>query len=116
MRRLCAALPPCSRSPACGEKAEPSAGGPQTRDAFTVILDYFPNADHAGIYAAQAQGLYAKAGLDVKIVQPPDAAAPLKLLRAGRATSPSPTSPSCCWRATRARRTSSPSPRSCRSR
>jgi putative hydroxymethylpyrimidine transport system substrate-binding protein len=68
---------------ACGEKPEPS-GGAQQRDAFTVVLDYYPNADHAGIYAAQAQGLYAKAGLDVKIVQPPDAAAPLKLLRAGR--------------------------------
>jgi putative hydroxymethylpyrimidine transport system substrate-binding protein len=69
---------------ACGEKQEPNVGGAQQRDAFTVILDYYPNADHAGIYAAQAQGLYAKAGLDVKIVQPPDAATPLKLLRAGR--------------------------------
>ena len=49
------------------------------------MLDYFPNADHAGIYAAQAAGLYAKAGLDVKLQAPPDPSAPLKLLRAGRA-------------------------------
>ena len=49
------------------------------------MLDYFPNADHAGIYAAQAAGLYEQAGLDVKIQPPPDPSAPLKLLRAGRA-------------------------------
>ena len=48
------------------------------------MLDYFPNADHAGIYAAQASGEYERAGLDVKIQPPPDAAAPLKLLQAGR--------------------------------
>ena len=48
------------------------------------MLDYFPNADHAGIYAAQASGEYERAGLDVKIQAPPDAAAPLKLLQAGR--------------------------------
>ena len=49
------------------------------------MLDYFPNADHAGLYAAQAAGLYAQAGLDVKLQPPPDPSAPLKLLRAGRA-------------------------------
>ena len=48
------------------------------------MLDYFPNADHAGIYAAQASGAYEKAGLDVKITPPPDPSAPLKLLLAGR--------------------------------
>jgi putative hydroxymethylpyrimidine transport system substrate-binding protein len=50
-----------------------------------VMLDYLPNADHAGLYAAQAQGDYAAAGLDVTLTPPPDPAAPLKLLRAGRA-------------------------------
>jgi putative hydroxymethylpyrimidine transport system substrate-binding protein len=70
---------------ACGEKQEPTGAGSVQREPFTVVLDYFPNADHAGIYAAQANGLYAKAALDVKIEPPPDPAAPLKLLRAGRA-------------------------------
>ncbi len=69
---------------ACGEKAEPQAGS-GAKEPFTVLLDYVPNADHAGIYAAQAAGLYAKAGLDVKIQAPPDPSAPLKLLQAGRA-------------------------------
>jgi putative hydroxymethylpyrimidine transport system substrate-binding protein len=69
----------------CGEKAEPT-GEPRARlEPFTVMLDYVPNADHAGIYAAKAAGLYEKAGLDVKLQPPPDPSAPLKLLRAGRA-------------------------------
>jgi len=69
----------------CGEKAEPTGTAPARQEPFTVMLDYFPNADHAGIYAAQAAGLYKQAGLDVKIQPPPDPSAPLKLLRAGRA-------------------------------
>jgi putative hydroxymethylpyrimidine transport system substrate-binding protein len=71
---------------ACGEKSEPdsgaSAGG--AAQELRVMLDYLPNADHAGIYAAQATGAYAKAGLDVKITPPPDPSAPLKLLLAGK--------------------------------
>jgi putative hydroxymethylpyrimidine transport system substrate-binding protein len=50
-----------------------------------VVLDYLPNADHSGLYAAQAQGDYRAAGLDVTLTPPPDPAAPLKLLRTGRA-------------------------------
>ena len=68
----------------CGEKEEPTAGGSTETEPFTVMLDYFPNADHAGIYAARASGEYERAGLDVEIQAPPDAAVPLKLLQAGR--------------------------------
>jgi putative hydroxymethylpyrimidine transport system substrate-binding protein len=68
----------------CGEKQEPSGAGSGDAEPFAVMLDYFPNADHAGIYAAQASGEYERAGLDVEIQPPPDAAAPLKLLQAGR--------------------------------
>ena len=49
------------------------------------MLDYLPNADHAGIYAAQANGDFKQAGLDLKIRQPTDASAPLKQVAAGRA-------------------------------
>jgi putative hydroxymethylpyrimidine transport system substrate-binding protein len=69
---------------ACGEKEEPAAGGGGDREKLRVMLDYFPNADHAGIYAAQASGAYADAGLDVEITPPPDPSAPLKLLLAGK--------------------------------
>jgi putative hydroxymethylpyrimidine transport system substrate-binding protein len=72
---------------ACGEKSEPGeagqAAGPTQR--LRLMLDYLPNADHAGIYAAQASGAYEKAGLDVEIKPPPDPSAPLKLLLAGKA-------------------------------
>ncbi|MBA2515754.1 MAG: ABC transporter substrate-binding protein [Solirubrobacterales bacterium] len=71
----------------CGEKPEPDPGAPPAAklEPFTLVLDYFPNADHAGIYAAQAAGEYRRAGLELKIQTPPDPAAPLKLLQAGRA-------------------------------
>ena len=42
---------------ACGEKEEPSGAGSGGEAAkLRVMLDYFPNADHAGLYAAQAAG------------------------------------------------------------
>jgi putative hydroxymethylpyrimidine transport system substrate-binding protein len=70
----------------CGEKQEPGANATGGKaEPMTLVLDYFPNADHAGIYAAQATGEYDRAGLDVDIKTPPDPAAPLKLLQAGRA-------------------------------
>jgi putative hydroxymethylpyrimidine transport system substrate-binding protein len=83
MRRILTLAALAAALAACGEKVEPQPGAAKL-EPFTVLLDYFPNADHAGIYAAQAAGLYAKAGLDVKIQAPPDPSAPLKLLQAGR--------------------------------
>lgn len=88
-RALLAALLAMSLSGAvavagCGEKDEGSArsGGERSID---LVLDYFPNADHAGIYAAIGQGAFARAGLNVKPRTPADPSAPLKLLAAGRA-------------------------------
>ena len=69
----------------CGSKSEPGAGDTGSKEDLRLVLDYFPNADHAGIYAAQGSGEYDRAGLNVDIKSPPDPAAPLKLLRAGRA-------------------------------
>jgi putative hydroxymethylpyrimidine transport system substrate-binding protein len=70
----------------CGAKQEPGADARSaTSEDLRLVLDYFPNADHAGIYAAQASGEYDRAGLNVDIKAPPDPAAPLKLLQAGRA-------------------------------
>jgi putative hydroxymethylpyrimidine transport system substrate-binding protein len=70
----------------CGEKEEPAPGeaGGGTAQRLRLMLDYFPNADHAGIYAAQRSGAYAEAALDVEITPPPDPSAPLKLLLAGK--------------------------------
>jgi putative hydroxymethylpyrimidine transport system substrate-binding protein len=66
----------------CGakkERTEPSGLVP-----FELMLDYFPNADHAAIYAAQSQGYFKQAGLDVKIRTPSDPSAPIKQVAAGR--------------------------------
>jgi putative hydroxymethylpyrimidine transport system substrate-binding protein len=68
---------------ACGEKEETPGGGATER--VNLVLDYLPNADHAGIYAAMAQGEFEKAELDVKPRTPSDPSAPLKLLASGRA-------------------------------
>jgi len=70
---------------ACGEKQEPATGAAPAREKLTLVLDYFPNADHAGIYAAQATGAFERAGLDVEIRVPGDPAEPLKLVAAGKA-------------------------------
>jgi len=67
----------------CGEKEDSLA--PSGERELTLMLDYFPNADHAGIYAARAGGHFRQVGLDVKIRQPADPAAPIKQVAAGRA-------------------------------
>jgi putative hydroxymethylpyrimidine transport system substrate-binding protein len=67
---------------ACGTKQEVTtapAGRP-----FTVMLDWFPNADHAALYSAIAHGDFRAVGLDVQPVVPSETAEPLKELAAGR--------------------------------
>lgn len=39
---------------------------------ITFVLDWTPNTNHTGIYVAEAKGYFAKAGLKVNIVQPPE--------------------------------------------
>jgi putative hydroxymethylpyrimidine transport system substrate-binding protein len=69
----------------CGEKKEmitSSAGSaPQS---LTLMLDWFPNADHVGLYQALAEGDFTRAGLDVHVQTPSDPALPLKLVAAGK--------------------------------
>jgi putative hydroxymethylpyrimidine transport system substrate-binding protein len=67
---------------ACGEKEDVLE--PTGSKRVELMLDYFPNADHAGIYAAQAGGDFEEAALDVEIREPPDPAAPIKQVAAGR--------------------------------
>jgi putative hydroxymethylpyrimidine transport system substrate-binding protein len=66
---------------ACGEKSED--GGTEAQP-LSLTLDFYPNADHAGIYMAQKLGYFEEAGLDVSIDTPSDPAAPLKLVAAGQ--------------------------------
>jgi ABC-type nitrate/sulfonate/bicarbonate transport system substrate-binding protein len=50
----------------------------------TVVLDWTPNTNHAGVYLAEAKGWYEDAGIRVKIIEP-GAAGALQLLGSGRA-------------------------------
>jgi putative hydroxymethylpyrimidine transport system substrate-binding protein len=67
---------------ACGEKKD--ALSSTSNQSLNLMLDYFPNADHVGIYQAASAGQFAHAGLDVHIQTPSDPSAPLKLLAAGK--------------------------------
>jgi putative hydroxymethylpyrimidine transport system substrate-binding protein len=68
---------------ACGTKQDVISTS-QSRP-FTVVLDFFPNADHAALYSAIANGDFRAAGLNVQPEAPSDPSAPLKLLAAGKA-------------------------------
>jgi putative hydroxymethylpyrimidine transport system substrate-binding protein len=62
-----------------GSGAEP--GAPQ---GATLVLDFVPNAVHSGIYAAQAEGFYRDAGVDLKVQAPGESTDAPKLLGAGK--------------------------------
>ena len=97
--------------PRHGRRRRPGAS------ALRLMLDYFPNADHAGhLRRAGEPAPTRRPGSTCEITPPPDpVGAAASCCRRARPTSRSPTSRSCCSRATRAR-TSSRSARSCRSR
>jgi putative hydroxymethylpyrimidine transport system substrate-binding protein len=63
-----------------GGGAEP--GAPK---GATLVLDFQPNAVHSGIYAAQANGYFKDAGIDLTIREPSSTSDSPKLLEAGRA-------------------------------
>jgi putative hydroxymethylpyrimidine transport system substrate-binding protein len=65
--------------------SEKPGGGSGGGERVDLLLDFFPNADHAGIYAAEAGGHFRDNGLDVAIRTPSDPTTPLKLLAAGKA-------------------------------
>jgi putative hydroxymethylpyrimidine transport system substrate-binding protein len=67
---------------ACGAKQDTISAS--ATKPFTVMLDWFPNADHAPLYSALTTGDFRAVGLDVRPVVPSETAEPLKLLAAGK--------------------------------
>jgi putative hydroxymethylpyrimidine transport system substrate-binding protein len=67
---------------ACGTKQDRVSVPAAKR--FTVMLDFFPNADHAALYSAIAHGDFRAVGLEVVPETPAEPSEPLKLLAAGR--------------------------------
>jgi putative hydroxymethylpyrimidine transport system substrate-binding protein len=66
----------------CGAKQDVTA--PPGAKPFAVMLDWFPNADHAALYTAVSNGDFRAVGLDVQPVVPSESDEPLKLLAAGK--------------------------------
>src|SRR3954451_4270727 len=62
-----------------GDGAEPGAP-----IGATLVLDFTPNAVHSGIYAAEREGYYRDAGIDLTIHEPGESTDAPKLLEAGR--------------------------------
>jgi putative hydroxymethylpyrimidine transport system substrate-binding protein len=69
---------------ACGEKKDTLTASPASAQQLSVMLDWFPNADHVGLYQALAEGDFSKAGLGVHVQVPSNPASPLQLLAAGK--------------------------------
>ena len=54
--------------------------------SVSLALDWYPNANHAGIYMAEANGYFEDAGLNVEIFVPADPTTVLQTVGAGRDT------------------------------
>ena len=77
---LCLCLCLCLLVAGCGDDGKPSSPRPAT-----VVLDFVPNAVHAGIYRAIAAGYYADEGLKLRVASPSSTADAAKLVPSGKA-------------------------------
>jgi NitT/TauT family transport system substrate-binding protein/putative hydroxymethylpyrimidine transport system substrate-binding protein len=68
-------------------RSTPAGEGPrlQERRTATLVLDFLPNAVHAGIYRAVAAGYYEDNNVDLEILKPSQTSDTLKLIDAGEA-------------------------------
>ncbi len=69
----------------CGADGTPTGTTVPTPPAeVSLVLDWFPNADHAGIYMALSQGLDEAAGADITPSVPSDPTTTLTVVAAGK--------------------------------
>ncbi|HZU59944.1 MAG TPA: ABC transporter substrate-binding protein, partial [Solirubrobacteraceae bacterium] len=78
MRRLLVSLAAAIILAGCG--STPS----RSPRSATLMLDFTPNAVHAGIYAALAHHYDRRAGVDLQVIAPTASTDSVKLLEAGR--------------------------------
>lgn len=69
----------------CGEKTESSSPGKVRADKVNLLLDWQPNANHAGIYMGIADGAFKRRALAVDPQVPADPAGVIQQVEAGRA-------------------------------
>lgn len=67
-----------------GDDSSSSATTTTPHQTATIVLDWYPNVDHAGILAAKTQGFFDDAGVTVRTQVPSDPAASLKQVAAGK--------------------------------
>ena len=84
MRRVVALLAAVLASASLGTCGDDGAE-PGALQSATLVLDFQPNAVHAGIYSALAHSIYRDAGIDLRVQEPSASTDAPKLLEAGRA-------------------------------
>lgn len=76
-----AALPSPRSRPGSASAAAAQDAAPES---FTVALDWYPNANHAGLFLAQERGYFAEEGLAPELYTPSDPTTVLQTVGAGR--------------------------------
>ncbi|GAB6179272.1 ABC transporter substrate-binding protein [Desulfotomaculum defluvii] len=67
------------------KKAAPEQSKEEGLKKITVMLDWFPNTNHTGLYVAKDKGYYEAEGLEVEIVQPGEGSTTDQLVATGKA-------------------------------
>ena len=65
--------------------SHPNGSQPRDTRSATLVLDFTPNAVHAGIYTALARGYDQAAGVDLHVITPTASTDAIRLLATGRA-------------------------------
>jgi putative hydroxymethylpyrimidine transport system substrate-binding protein len=68
---------------ACGGGSHTASQGGSQRVPVSLMLDWYPNADHVGVYVGIDKGFFARAGLAVDARAPSDPSDPIRLVAAG---------------------------------
>ncbi len=84
MQRLMAICALTAALAGCGNHAHPPVRSTAPRQA-TLVLDFTPNAVHAGIYTALARGYDRAAGVALHVIAPSASTDAIRLLATGRA-------------------------------
>src|SRR4051812_31062975 len=68
-----------------GNAAAPGSSVPPPERQVTLALDWYPNADHVGLFTGIDHGIFMRQGLRIDPRPPSDVSDPIKLVVAGRA-------------------------------
>lgn len=76
--------PPASPAPTTAPMSATATSTPGKLVKVSLALDWFPNANHAGIYEALEKGFFKQQGLDVHVYTPADPSTILQTVGAGQ--------------------------------